>query len=75
MFAPGDSLIVYSDGLTETRNSGGEEYGADRLLQVATGAAGEPISHVMAAVIQDHAAFRAGCRNTDDVTVLAIRRL
>ena len=38
-FAPGDSLLVYSDGLTEARNSAGEEYGADRLLQVAIEAA------------------------------------
>jgi len=73
--APGDSLIVYSDGWTEARNSAGEEYGADRLLQVATAAAYESVSHVMTAVIHDQAAFRAGCPNTDDVTVLAIRRL
>lgn len=74
-FAPGDSLIVYSDGLTEARNSAGEEYGADRLLQAATAAAFEPVSHVMGAVLDDHATFRNGCPNADDLTVLAIRRL
>jgi sigma-B regulation protein RsbU (phosphoserine phosphatase) len=74
-FAPGDSLIVYSDGLTEARNGAGEEYGADRLLQVATAAARAPLTHLIAAVVGDQADFRAGCPNSDDLTMLAIRRL
>jgi sigma-B regulation protein RsbU (phosphoserine phosphatase) len=74
-FAPGDSLIVYSDGLTEARNSAGEEYGSDRLLQVSAATAYTPVSQMMTAVLRDQTAFRDGCPNTDDVTVLAIRRL
>jgi sigma-B regulation protein RsbU (phosphoserine phosphatase) len=73
--APGDSLIAYSDGLTEARNGAGEEYGADRLLAVATAAAHAPLSEFMAQVIGDQREFRADCPNTDDLTVLAIRRL
>jgi sigma-B regulation protein RsbU (phosphoserine phosphatase) len=73
--APGDSLLLYSDGLTEARNGAGEEYGADRLLEVATAAAHQPVSQLLAAVIRDQADFRATCPNTDDVTVLAVRRL
>lgn len=30
-FKPGDSILFYTDGLTEARNEGGEEYGEDRL--------------------------------------------
>lgn len=30
-FHPGDSILFYTDGLTEARNSMGEEYGQDRL--------------------------------------------
>jgi serine phosphatase RsbU (regulator of sigma subunit) len=30
-FKPGDSVIFYTDGLTEARNTSGEEYGEDRL--------------------------------------------
>ncbi len=73
--APGDSLLVYSDGLTEARNDAGEEYGADRLLQVATAAAHQPVSRLLAAVVRNQADFRAKCPNADDVTVLAVRRL
>lgn len=30
---PGDALVVYSDGITESENATGEEYGAERLTQ------------------------------------------
>ena len=74
-FAPGDTLLVYSDGLTEARNRSDEEYGAARLERVATAAAEEPVGRLLSAAVRDQATFRAGCPNTDDVTVLAIRRL
>ena len=34
-FAPGDTLIVYSDGLTEAENMEGEPFGENRLLEIA----------------------------------------
>jgi serine phosphatase RsbU (regulator of sigma subunit)/catechol 2,3-dioxygenase-like lactoylglutathione lyase family enzyme len=34
-FAPGDTLIVYSDGLTEAENIEGEPFGEDRLVEIA----------------------------------------
>ena len=33
---PGDRLIFYTDGITETRNSEGEEFGSARLIAAAT---------------------------------------
>lgn len=74
-FAPGDTLLVYSDGLTEARDSSDEEYGAPRVERVATVAAQQSVENLVAAAVRDQASFRAGCPNTDDVTVLAIRRL
>lgn len=74
-FAPGDSLLIYSDGLTEARNAAGEEYGAARLERTASAAADKSVGDLLAAVIRDQASFRAGSPNTDDVSVLAIRRV
>jgi sigma-B regulation protein RsbU (phosphoserine phosphatase) len=74
-FDPGDTLLVYSDGLTEARNDSDEEYGAARVEHVATAAAQDPVERLLAATVEDHAAFRNGAPNTDDLTVLAIRRL
>jgi sigma-B regulation protein RsbU (phosphoserine phosphatase) len=33
-FGPGDRLLLFTDGVTEVRNSGGEEFGEPRLVEV-----------------------------------------
>ena len=70
----GDTLLVYSDGITEARSATGEEYGAARLERIAAAAARQPVAQFVASVVADQASFRAGNPNADDVTVLAIRR-
>jgi sigma-B regulation protein RsbU (phosphoserine phosphatase) len=62
--APGDTLLVYSDGLTEARNGSDDEYGADRLNRAATSAARSSAAELVTAVVRDQAVFRNGCPNT-----------
>jgi len=68
--APGDTLLLYSDGVTEAENPNGEEFGTDRLIAM--------LRHPRPAfaLVQDIAAavseFSAGSRS-DDVTAVAIR--
>lgn len=41
--SPGDSLLLFSDGVTETNNRAGEEFGAQRLFEAINGpGAGRP---------------------------------
>ena len=68
-----DTLLIYTDGLTEARNASGEEYGC-RATDVARRTAGWTLGDLLDAVVSDQAAFRGGSPNADDVTVLAIRR-
>lgn len=77
-FGPGDTLVVYSDGITEAMAPGGEmgeEFGEERLeplLRACHGkSAAEIIDDVVAAARQ-HAAGRA---QSDDMTVVVVRRL
>jgi sigma-B regulation protein RsbU (phosphoserine phosphatase) len=69
---PEDTLLLYSDGVTESANTGGEEFGEDRLAALLA----EP--KPAAALVVDIAAavgqFSEGLR-TDDVTVVALRGL
>jgi sigma-B regulation protein RsbU (phosphoserine phosphatase) len=71
---PGDGLVLYTDGITEARDSSDEEYTAERLARVLRGAHGLTPQRVTAACLADLEAFLAGAPQFDDVTLLAIQR-
>jgi sigma-B regulation protein RsbU (phosphoserine phosphatase) len=68
---PGDGLFLYTDGVTESVDPAGEEYGGDRLS--ATLRAEGPLGAEtrVKAVMNDVARFTAGADPFDDVTCLA----
>ena len=68
-----ETLLIYTDGLSEGRNASGEEYGR-RVADVANRTSASPLSDLLHAVLSDQAAFRGNSPNADDLTVLAIRR-
>jgi sigma-B regulation protein RsbU (phosphoserine phosphatase) len=73
--APGEALLIYTDGLTEARNSGGEEYGLHRVKSVAARqrATAAPDA-LISQCLSDLHNFTAGTKQTDDLTLLAIQR-
>jgi sigma-B regulation protein RsbU (phosphoserine phosphatase) len=70
----GDTLVLYTDGVTEALDHADEEYGEERLVRLARGAAGESPEAIVRALVADVAAFRGGARRLDDVTAMAVRR-
>jgi sigma-B regulation protein RsbU (phosphoserine phosphatase) len=46
--APGDALLLYTDGLTEARTGADERYGEDRLAALLVAAAGLPAEQIVA---------------------------
>jgi phosphoserine phosphatase RsbU/P len=70
---PGDSLLLFTDGVTEACNQDEEEY-ALRLQRAAAAAATLPPDRLIAHVLADHTGFRASRPNGDDLTMLAIQR-
>lgn len=73
--APGESLVLFSDGVTEARNVAGEEYGDDRLAAVVERTAGLPASTVSAAIASDVLSHCGRLVPEDDVSVAVIRRV
>jgi sigma-B regulation protein RsbU (phosphoserine phosphatase) len=71
---PGDSVFLYTDGLTEATTRNSAEYGADRLSKTLGRCDGLGPQSVAECVLADLETFRAGARRTDDLTVMVIRR-
>jgi sigma-B regulation protein RsbU (phosphoserine phosphatase) len=71
--APGDALILYTDGVTEAVNEAGDMFGEDRLREVV---AAHPSSaaEIVDAICGALAAFTGGAEPADDVTVVVVRR-
>jgi phosphoserine phosphatase RsbU/P len=72
VLGPGDVLLVFSDGASEAFSDSGEEYGEDRLIQVARGLNGEPVQAMVDAVAREVQAF-SGREQEDDLTLLIAR--
>jgi sigma-B regulation protein RsbU (phosphoserine phosphatase) len=71
---PGQSLVLYSDGLSEARDSGGRMYGSDRVCELARGQRGLPPRDLIRSCLDDLTSFRQGAPPGDDLTIMIIRR-
>lgn len=73
---PGDLLVLYTDGVTETRGrgeEGWEEYGVERLLGVVKAHRGHPAEAIIEAIFEDLDRFGNGRPAADDRTVVVVR--
>lgn len=71
----GDVLLLYTDGVTESRNLEKDLFGEDRLkASLEKGAAGTP-EEVLASVRADVKAWTSGQPNEDDLTMVAVKRI
>ena len=72
--AHGDTLFLYTDGLTEARNRAGAEYGLHRIRTLAARHAGIEPAGLISECLKDLLSFGEGLKQTDDLTLLAVRR-
>jgi serine phosphatase RsbU (regulator of sigma subunit) len=71
--APGDLLLIFTDGLVEAVNERDEEYGEARMMDVLRGAAGGSADAVLREVMVALERFVGQARQHDDVTCLILR--
>jgi serine phosphatase RsbU (regulator of sigma subunit) len=69
---PGDVFVLYTDGLPETENAAGEEYGIPRLIEELQKHGKEPLPAISQAIQQSVAAYG---KQVDDQSLFLIRRL
>jgi sigma-B regulation protein RsbU (phosphoserine phosphatase) len=70
---PGDSIFMFTDGVTEALNSTRDFYTPQRLQFVLRDVCELPVQRITRSVIQDVRAFASDQPQADDISVLALR--
>ncbi len=73
-FAPGDFLLLYTDGITEARNRRGEYFGEDRLLRTIRFKLGSSADEIRSAVMDEVRGFLGDEPRQDDIALMVLAR-
>jgi phosphoserine phosphatase RsbU/P len=72
---PNDLMLLYTDGFSETRNSELEEYGNARISSLIGSSINESPEQLVNAFLKDIRKFRGASPQTDDMTLMVLRRI
>lgn len=72
---PGDLVVLFTDGVSESMNSRDEEWGEARLIEFAKSCYGLPAIEVMTRIFAAAEGFAAGAAQHDDMTLVVLRVL
>src|SRR5262252_516145 len=70
---PEDTLVLFSDGVTEAMDPEEELYGVGRLRAVLQGKTQLPLDEIQKTVLESVENFARGARQADDLTILVVR--
>ena len=70
----GETLVLYTDGVTEAMNGEGEQFGIERLRKVFSDRAPKDANEAAHKVFEAVNTFADGAAQSDDITCLTIRR-
>jgi sigma-B regulation protein RsbU (phosphoserine phosphatase) len=70
--APGDTLVMYTDGVTEAANAAGEEFGEDRLIEILRAQRHLPAPRLLETVVATVQEF-SDHKQADDITLVIAR--
>lgn len=71
--APGDTLLLYTDGITEALDPAGEFFGMERLEKTLAGLCGGTVDEISQGVLDAVSNFTAGSYQADDITLMVVR--
>jgi len=70
---PGDTLVMFSDGVTEAMDPSEELFGVPRLREVLTGQPECPLEVIQKCILESVENFSRGAHQADDLTLLILR--
>ncbi len=73
LLRPGDTLVLFSDGVTEAMDPDDKEFGIARLKEVLKGRDATSVEELQSAILAAVEEFGRGARQADDVTLLLVR--
>ncbi len=71
---PGDFMVIFTDGVTEARNSAGQFFDDDRLLATIQANQNGSADELAAKIVEDIDQFAHGQPRSDDLTLVVIKR-
>lgn len=71
----GDSLVLYTDGVSEAINSKDEEYGEPRLYELLINERFQSAQELLQTILDDVSLHQNGMPQNDDVTLVIIKRI
>jgi sigma-B regulation protein RsbU (phosphoserine phosphatase) len=71
--ARGDTIVLFSDGITEAMNPAGEEFGEGGVRATVGQALGRPPDAILQALFDAVAAFTGAHVEGDDLTAMVLR--
>jgi len=71
----GDLLVMYTDGLSETRSPEGEEFEDERILDALHGMIGRPSQEIVARLVAGVRVFARDAGLSDDLTLMVAQRI
>jgi serine phosphatase RsbU (regulator of sigma subunit) len=71
---PGDTLIMFTDGVTEARSAGDDEYGEERVLAQIAALRGSGAREIASSIYEDLERFMGVAPAADDVTLVVAHR-
>jgi serine phosphatase RsbU (regulator of sigma subunit) len=70
---PGDTLLLFSDGVTEAMDPDEQMFGLPRLKELLTGLTECPLEQIQKCVLEAVENFARGAHQADDLTLLIVR--
>ncbi len=70
---PGESILLYTDGITEATNSADEQYGEQRLLDLVRANRSQSTTNLVQSIKDSVVRFQADVPQSDDITLVGVK--